>query len=233
MSGRGQTPKGHFIGMAITELLSVVAALLQWGSKLQHSLVLIITDNQNVLRWIRKRGAKNLYAQALLRLITRLEIRGEYQVWTEDIRSKDNHVPDCLSRLRTRDGDIDVEESKRWESLMTQVDKRIEISDAGFCFPESWFSSRDPSKWSLAVPGETWPESGRSSDKRDAPPVVSSAPSGANISSRAGGRGGSFFPNPPFKCGALPEAAVGAPGDATELLFSRYRTQYRCWKTTY
>lgn len=73
-----KTEKGRFLGMAITELLSVVAAMLQWGPTLRGVLVVLVTDNQNVLRWIRKRGARNLFGQALLRLITRLELTARW-----------------------------------------------------------------------------------------------------------------------------------------------------------
>lgn len=98
--------------MAITELLSVLTGLLQWNHFFKHKVVVIVTDDQNVLKWIRTKGARNLYAQSLLILITRLEIRGQYQVWAEDVRSEDNLQPNCLSRRLDREGNVDVVEEE-------------------------------------------------------------------------------------------------------------------------
>lgn len=113
---------------------------------------MVVTDNVNVLQWIRKRAARNLYAQALLRLITRLEIQHGFQVWTEDIRSGENNIPDCLSRLHTRSRSLDHTQVQRWEELMGHLVSRISIVEPTFAFPEVWFDSRDPSRWTMPLP---------------------------------------------------------------------------------
>ena len=100
---------GEFISMAITELLAVITALLHWYDHIQGGLVVIVIDNSNALHWIRSRAAKNLYAQALSRFISRLEIRGQFVVWAEEVRSEENEIPDSISRLYTRDHELDYE----------------------------------------------------------------------------------------------------------------------------
>lgn len=68
---KGITKKGESMCMAITELLSVLLGLLQWGPTYSGALVVVVvTDNHSVLSWLRNRWcAKNVYAQALIRLI--------------------------------------------------------------------------------------------------------------------------------------------------------------------
>jgi hypothetical protein len=59
---KGITRKGESMCMAITELLSVLLGLLQWGPTYRGALVVVVTDNHSVLSWIRNRCAKNVYA---------------------------------------------------------------------------------------------------------------------------------------------------------------------------
>lgn len=141
--------------MAVTELLSVILGLLQWGSLYQGALVIVVTDNHSVLSWLRNRCAKNVYAQALLRLIIRMEVRGQYEVWSEDIRSEDNHLPDALSRLLDRSGREDLVERKRWEHFSQMRGKKFSIVDPFHTFPDSWFNTPNERNWTMLLPGES------------------------------------------------------------------------------
>lgn len=149
--------RGRSLCMGVTELLAIVGSLLQWGSLLGEGVVVVVTDNQNVLRWVRSRGAKNLFAQALLRIITRLEILGGFQVWSEDIRSEENLLPDCLSRLFNSEGITDQQEIKRWNDLQKDRVTPITQVPLTWSFPSEWFNveNQGPSKWVMRLPGET------------------------------------------------------------------------------
>ena len=150
--------KGEAICMAITELLAVVSGLLQWENHFVNRLVVMVTDNQNVLTWVRTKGARNLFAQALLRLITRMEVRGKYQVWAEDVRSKDNLMPDCLSRRHNREGVEDAVEVRRWSKIQEGVGIRVTIQPPTFTFPNSWFEAVEPHRWVMRLPCESFRE---------------------------------------------------------------------------
>lgn|GEM_PF-2798199 len=152
---RGISKKGETLCMAVTELLSVILGLLQWGDSYQSSLVIVVTDNHSVLSWLRSRCAKNVYAQALLRLMIRMEVRGRYEVWAEDIRSEDNHLPDALSRLQDRSGREDRVERQRWEHYSQLRKKIFAIKEPLHPFPSSWFSTPGNRNWTLLLPGES------------------------------------------------------------------------------
>jgi hypothetical protein len=148
---------GEFISMAITELLAVITALLHWYDHIQGGLVVIVIDNSNALHWIRSRGAKNLYAQALLRIISRLEIRGQFVVWAEEVRSEENEIPDSISRLYTRDQELDHEETSRletlWEKMFNTIPGILHLPED--FLPPIWFQHLDPHEWDMRLPGET------------------------------------------------------------------------------
>ena len=148
---------GEFISMAITELLAVITALLHWYDHIQGGLVVIVIDNSNALHWIRSRGAKNLYAQALLRIISRLEIRGQFVVWAEEVRSVENEIPDSISRLYTRDQELDHEETSRletlWEKMFNTIPGILHLPED--FLPPIWFQHLDPHEWDMRLPGET------------------------------------------------------------------------------
>lgn len=152
---RGITRKGESLCMAITELLSVILGLLQWGHRYRGSLVILITDNHSVLSWLRNRCARNVYAQALLRLMIRMEIQGGYEVWSEDIRSEDNHLPDALSRLYDREGNLDPTEKEKWVHYSQQRGGVFEIQEAKHCFPSEWFTAKGDRNWTMLLPGES------------------------------------------------------------------------------
>ena len=152
---KGITRKGEAICMAITELLSVLLGLLQWGCTYSGALVIVVTDNHSVLSWLRNRCAKNVYAQALLRLIIRMEIQGSYEIWAEDIRSEDNHLPDALSRLYDRQGQLDPTEQAKWEHYCAARGGEIEIQEVTTAFPSEWFTSPKNRDWTMCLPGES------------------------------------------------------------------------------
>ena len=153
---KGLTKKGESLCMAITELLSVILGLLQWGQSVRGGLVIVVTDNHSVLSWVRSRCARNVYAQALLRLMIRLEIKEGFEVWSEDIRSEDNHLPDALSRLRDRQGNIDSAELGRWEHYSSlRGGTTFDIEPVRYPFPESWFSTPNNRNWVMLLPGES------------------------------------------------------------------------------
>ena len=152
---RGTSRKGETLCMAVTELLSVILGLLQWGDTYRGALVIVVTDNHSVLSWLRNRCAKNVYAQALLRLIIRMEIKGRYEVWSEDIRSEDNHLPDALSRLQDRAGREDPVEKGRWSHFTQLRDKTFNIVVPSHSFPDAWFCSPNNRNWTMLLPGES------------------------------------------------------------------------------
>jgi len=152
---RGFTKKGESMCMAITELLSVVLGLLQWDSTYRGALVIVVTDNHSVLSWLRNRAAKNVYAQALLRLIIRMEIRGGYELWSEDIRSEDNHLPDALSRWQDRSGNPDSSAAAKWEHYTRQRGGGFRVEDPVHTFPTEWFATDSDSNWTMLLPGES------------------------------------------------------------------------------
>ena len=155
---KGITRKGEAVCMAITELLSVLLGLLQWGYTYSGALVIVVTDNHSVLSWLRNRCAKNVYAQALLRLIIRMEIQGGYEIWTEDIRSEDNHLPDALSRLYDRQGQLDPTERAKWDHYCAARGGEIEIQEVTTAFPSEWFTSPRKRNWTMLLPGESLTE---------------------------------------------------------------------------
>lgn len=150
--------KGKQITMGITELLAVLGALLTWKEDLEHSLIVIIIDSSNALSWIRTRKAKNWYAQALLRILGRLEIRYKTTVWAEEIRSEENDLPDCLSRLRDRYGTLQTKEVDRWRKLSTAKGKKMVYKEVEPPFPRHWFEGSLESDWDLLLPDEELPK---------------------------------------------------------------------------
>jgi hypothetical protein len=167
---------GHFISMAITELLAVIAAILFWQEELLGGLIVIVIDNSNALHWIRSRGAKNLYAQALLRLLARLEIRGQFTVWAEEVRSEENELPDAASRIRTREGRVDLVEEDKLERLwmrMFGTSTQIQHLPRDFLPPE-WFQSLSPYRWEMKISGESNENFSASNTESTDPPMSSS-----------------------------------------------------------
>ena len=142
--------------MAITELLAVLSGLLEWEDYFVNKVVvMVMTDNQNILTWVRTKGARNLYAQSLLRLITRREVRGKDQVWAEDVRSEDNLLPDCLSRRLDRHGKLDTAEVQRWLEIQESMGVQVRINSPTNPFPDSWFESVEPHRWIMKLPRES------------------------------------------------------------------------------
>jgi hypothetical protein len=152
---KGITKKGESMCMAITELLSVVLGLLQWGDSYSGALVIVVTDNHSVLSWLRNRCAKNVYAQALVRLMIRLEIRMGFEIWAEDIRSEDNHLPDALSRMWDRKGTLDSAEVNKWNHYSQARGSLFTIEQVTHPFPNEWFSTPGNRNWTMLLPGET------------------------------------------------------------------------------
>lgn len=149
--------KGRHITMGITELMAVLGSLLVWQEDFKNALVVVIIDNANALSWIRSRTAKNHYAQALLRILGRLEIRYRTTIWAEEIRSEENELPDCLSRLKDRFGNPQVNEFKRWKQLIKTFGKQISYQDLEPPFPIHWFKNMNDSEWDLVLPDEELP----------------------------------------------------------------------------
>ena len=152
---RGLTRKGESMCMAVTEMLSVLLGLLQWGDQYRGALVIVVTDNHSVLSWIRNRCARNVYAQALVRTMIRLEMLGGFEVWSEDVRSEDNHLPDALSRLKDRLGHDDSIEMEKWLHYSQARGRVFQIEEPKHLFPEAWFSTPNNRNWTMLLPGES------------------------------------------------------------------------------
>jgi len=115
---RGSRRHRDALYIGVLELAAVVYGALKWGHEWKDCLVVAVTDSTNAVRWLRQGRARNGYAAHLLRVLSLLQLKYGFQLWSEWIASEENELPDCASRTWLESGELDEKEAARWCDLV-------------------------------------------------------------------------------------------------------------------
>eukprot|EP00971_Amphidinium_carterae_P343457 6483214-Amphidinium_carterae.1 len=116
--------------IALTELHVVVVfcCLPAHTAKWRDKLVVNVTDNSVVMRWIRHRCSRNRLARHLLRLLSHSELRGGFRLTSTYIRTYHNVTADDLTRVADNSVDLRLQEAgftsrhveKEWQAYLSR-----------------------------------------------------------------------------------------------------------------
>ena len=85
--------------IAYLELFALTAVILSWGHRLKDRRVIILCDNQSVVAMVNNLTSKCVQCMKLIRLITLNQVINNSRFFIQFIRSRENVLPDALSRL--------------------------------------------------------------------------------------------------------------------------------------
>ena len=82
------------------ELFALVAALLTWGDRIQHTRVIIFCDNSAVVQMVNALTSSCKNCMYLIRLLTLNNLVNDRRVFVRHLRSEENYLLDTLSRMK-------------------------------------------------------------------------------------------------------------------------------------
>ena len=100
----GQWPKGFVEtrkpSIEYLELYALVVAVFIWGKNLANQRFTIFCDNEAVVHMINNYASSCPNCMVLIRLLVLKTLQYNFRVFTKYVRSQDNDIADCLSRLQ-------------------------------------------------------------------------------------------------------------------------------------
>ena len=82
------------------ELYALFIAAAVWAPKLKNNQVKVHCDNEAVVHMVNNSASSCAQCMVLIRHLVLLELEHNFRMYTQHIRSEDNDVADCLSRLK-------------------------------------------------------------------------------------------------------------------------------------